>query len=154
MRVALKWPNIATVGGGVVGKEPFKLSRTIWMAPHSHTYFFQLGALVNQTPGSVRVPRQVIQQDGLIVKEYWLAVLYRIIPSIFYNQNSVPTPLMFLPYLQTISGQIFQGIFGFPVVVFDDSGPYSFNKLSLFLFGVNIFQVSTKSMNNFTASIH
>jgi hypothetical protein len=41
----------------------------------------------------------------------------------------------------------------FQVVIFDDSGPYSFNKLSLFIFGVNIFQLVGIATVAFIASI-
>ena len=80
-----------------------KLSRRIFFCT-----FFLLGMFVDRNRGSVRVPRQVIQENGLVVKEWWLGALYRILPSIFSTENSVPTPLMFLPYLQTISSRIFQ----------------------------------------------
>ena len=92
-------------------------------------------------------------KDGLIVKEWWLSALYRLIPSIFYSDTSVPTPLMFLSYLDKITSSILQGVFGLPTVVFDDSFPYSLNKLALYLFGVNIFQMVGIALLAFIASI-
>ncbi len=130
-----------------------KKTKMKWFRRIFFCVFFLLGMFVDRNRGSGRVPRQVIQQDGLIVKEWWLGALYRLLPSIFYTENSVPTPLMFLPYLQTISSKIFQGFFGLPTIVFDDRGPYSFNKLAIFLFGINIFQLIGIALLVFVASI-
>lgn len=105
------------------------------------------------TSGNSRHRRQVIQQGGLTVIDWWLSALYKIIPSIFSSQYSVPTPIMFLPYINTIANNLLQKVFGLPSVVFDDSGPYSFNKLALFVFGVNIFQLVGIALVAFIASI-
>jgi hypothetical protein len=60
---------------------------------------------------------------------------------------------MFLPYLDKITSNILQGFFGLPTVVFDDSFPYSLNKLALYLFGINIFQLVGIAILAFIASI-
>ena len=126
------------------------------MKPRSRTFLVLLiiaGIFVDQNCGVERQRRQVIQQSGLTVVDWWLDVLYKIIPSIFSSRYTVPTPIMFLPHINTVSYNIFQRLLGLPVVIFDDSGPYSFNKLSLFVFGVNIFQLVGIAFIAFVASI-
>ena len=115
--------------------------------------FCLLGICVSGRCGTGRHRRQVIQEGGLTVIDWWLSALYKIVPSIFSSQYSVPTPIMFTPYINTIAYNIFQGIPRLPTVVFDDHGPYSFNKLSLFIFGVNIFQLVGITFIAFVASI-
>jgi hypothetical protein len=96
--------------------------------------------------------RQVLEQNGLVIKEWWLDALYRLIPFIFDGENSVPTPVIFLPHLENSFIKFLVSI-GFPTILFDDSGPYSFNKLAVFVFGINLIQLIGISLLVFTASI-
>ena len=46
-----------------------------------------------------RFKRQIFQAgNGVVIKDWWILALYKIIPFIFKDDNSVPTPIMFLPY--------------------------------------------------------
>jgi len=96
--------------------------------------------------------RQVINENGLLIKAWWLGALYKAVPFIFSDENSVPTPLIFLPIVEDYVTNFSKSI-GLPNIVHDDSDPYTLNKMARLLFGVNFIQLIGISLLVFAASL-
>lgn len=75
--------------------------------------------------------------------------LYRLMPSLFKNSDSVPTPLFFLPQLE----RFVAGILNLKIVKYEDTKGWSLHKLSLYFFGVNALEILAIGFLAFLASI-
>ncbi len=68
-----------------------------------------------------RYPRQIVVRDGAVIKEWWLVLFYKLFPSLFRDENSVPTPIMFLPYTDDLVSKILKTLIGWwPTISYED----------------------------------
>ena len=68
-----------------------------------------------------RYPRQIVVRDGAVIKEWWLILFYKLFPSLFRDENSVPTPIMFLSYTDDLVSKILKTFIGWwPTISYED----------------------------------
>jgi len=68
-----------------------------------------------------RYPRQIVVRDGAVIKEWWLVLFYKLFPSLFRDENSVPTPIMFLSYTDDLVSKILKTFIGWwPTISYED----------------------------------